>query len=74
MPVDQTADGRAKRLLLVTSDPDQVPVRRLNTSAKSRAEPGTSADTNAALVQGRSVRDTGELELTGPNVGGRVID
>jgi len=66
VPVNKPADGRTEGLFLVASDPDEVPVRRLNAGAERRAKAGSSAHAHAAFVQARSVRNTSELELTGP--------
>ena len=74
VPVDETADRRAERLLLVASDPDQVPARALQACRERSTEPGTGTNTNAARIQFRCVRNTGELELTRPDVGRRVVD
>jgi phage terminase large subunit-like protein len=65
--VDESRDGRTKRSLLIRSDPDEVPVRALETSGKGSAESGTSAYPNASLVERRGVRHTGKLEFARPD-------
>jgi len=74
VPVNQTANCRAKRLFLVRANPDQVPVRRLDASGEGRTDTGTSADTNAALVERRGVGNASKLQLARPNLPGRIID
>jgi hypothetical protein len=72
--VDESRDSRAKRSLLVRSDPDEVPVWALKTSGKGSAEAGTGAHANATLVKRRGVRHTGKLELACPDGFGRKPD
>ena len=68
MPVDESADSRAERLFLVASDPDQIPIGGLQARRERGPETGTGADTDTTLIECRSVGDTGELELTSPEM------
>lgn len=71
--VNEPSDRRTKGFLLVTSDPDEIPVRRLDACRQRRTKAGTCADTYTALVERRSVGNSGELELSGPDVSRRVV-
>lgn len=72
--LDEAGNGWAESLLLIASDPDEIPVRRLETCRQSGTQSCACAYTNSALVKRRCVRDACEFQLTRPNVCWRVVD
>ena len=74
MLMNKARNSWAERLFLITTNPDEIPVRRLQACRKRSTKTGTGAHAYATVVQRGSVRYPGELELASPNVGGRVVD
>ena len=72
--MDQARNGWAEGLLLVAADPDEIPIRALETCGQCSAQASTSANSNATLVQCGRIGYAGELELTRPDMGGRIVD
>jgi hypothetical protein len=57
--------GYLEGMRTILTNPNEVPVGRLDTSRQCRADAGTGADTDAALVERRRVRDTSKLDRAG---------
>lgn len=61
MSVNQARNSRSKGLLLVATNPNEVPMRALQTRRQSSADTSSCAYPYAALVESRSVWDTSKL-------------
>ena len=72
--VDQARDRGTESLLLITSNPDEIPIRALYARRQRSAEAGTRADSDTAFVERRCVGDTCELHFASPDVGWDVVN
>ena len=74
MAVNETRDSRPKSPFLVAPDPDEIPVRALETCRQCSTETCSGANSDTTLVEGRGVGYTSEFEFTSPECSWRVID
>ena len=72
--MNKPRNRRPERLLLITPNPNQIPIRTLQTRRQRRAQTRPRTNPNTPLIQRRRIRHTSELELPRPNVRRGIVN